>query len=268
MPDWSFFRDRDGNRYFYDKAGKIRITSIPQYNVTPVSGDGIDYYLNLGIELSDSGDYLRGLTILKSIIAMPVKNNRIYTASSMAVKTVSILEKKHGVRFKMMDEDACLLFFREDNIFTFINERMRYSLSVPGKIELINKRDRGADLYRYMGVKLGVNLKNANEKKSYDFIIAIDSEKFGKKISFVSEYKNYVQGRIPRERTTLDIISSDELSMWYSFKNSDPRVAGVFGFVINGRFGYSIRILCSEKKYISLKKIIQSITESFKTVSE
>ena len=51
MPGWKFFKDYDGNTYYIDKNGKIRTSGKPEFKYKAVSVDGIDYYLNQGLEL-------------------------------------------------------------------------------------------------------------------------------------------------------------------------------------------------------------------------
>ena len=96
MPDWKYFRDREGNIYFIDQAGKIRITNVRKYLHKPVSARGIDYYLEYGAELINEHRPIEGLSVLKSICALKSDNNRIYQAQVKATQLIMKLKKNNS----------------------------------------------------------------------------------------------------------------------------------------------------------------------------
>ena len=51
MPDWKYFRDRQGNTYFFDQAGKIHISDAVEYR-----------YFQVGIGLAQALGPQYGIT--------------------------------------------------------------------------------------------------------------------------------------------------------------------------------------------------------------
>lgn len=143
MPDWKYFRDREGNTYFFDQAGKIRITSMKQYRYRAVSPRGIDYYLEYGTELINEHHPIEGLSVLKSICALKNDNNRIYQAQVKAADLIMKLKKRNGPRFTSMNESASLMIYTVDDGIEIINDQMMYSFKVPGRVDVVRKVDRG-----------------------------------------------------------------------------------------------------------------------------
>jgi hypothetical protein len=272
MPDWKYFRDREGNTYFIDQAGKIRITDVREYGYRPVSSRGIDYYLNYGTTLIQDHRLAEGLSVLKSICALPVDNNRIYQAQVKAMELINTLKRRNGPRFTALNESASLVLFKEDDVTNIINDQMFYSFSAPCRIRVIRKRDRaqaGVD-YRYSGVQFGIQKSNGKDVQAgkFDMLMAVDSEKFSVPIKNIADAADKWKWNIGYDGLAREVVSRDDKRLIYHFRSSGPVIfAGLEGIFLNANYTHCIRIVSSESGYLANREFIRNLMESFKTVS-
>lgn len=269
MPDWKYFRDREGNTYFIDQAGKIRIISTPEYRYRPVSARGIDYYLNYGSSLIKEHRPVEALSVLKSIRALPADNNRIYRAQVKATELMETMKKRNGPRYAAMDESASLALFKADGAVEIINDYMRYSFSVPGEVTVVRKKTRGrAGIeYRYEGVLFGVR-KAGSAGEGFDFLMAVDSERYGVRYKNLGEAENTWKGNIGYEGLTRDTLARDDNHVLYQFRNSStPRYQGIEGFYTNGKYSHYARVIASESGFTAGRELMRKVMESFRVVT-
>lgn len=271
MPDWKFFRDREGNTYFIDQAGKIRLTAVKQYRYKAVSPRGIDYYLEYGAELIREHRPVEGLSVLKSIRALPNDNNRIYRAQVKAAELILGLKKRNGSRFDSMNESASLMFVQADGGIEIINDLMRYSLRTPGPVEVIRKVDRGGMDYRYAGILLGVLPVGAGDGRggqaAYEMLVAVDTEKFAVSFKNISEAVEKWKGNIGYEGLIREVLTQDGARHISLFRNGgEPRYAGIEGIFLNGTYSHYVRIITSEAAYGAQEKRMRTIMEGFRVV--
>lgn len=273
MPDWKYFRDREGNTYFIDQAGKIRITDVKEYRYRPVSSHGIDYYLNYGTTLIQDHRLDEGLSVLKSICALPVDNNRIYQAQVKAVELINALKRKNGPRFAALNESASLILFKKDGVTNIINDQMHYSFGVPCSIGVIRKRDRGragVD-YRYSGVQFGLQMDDARGAKAgkYDMLMAVDSEKFSVPIKNIDDAADKWKWNIGYDGLAREVVAKDDRRLIYRFRSSGPAIfAGLEGIFLNGVYTHCVRIVASESEYGANREFMRNLMEGFNTVSK
>jgi hypothetical protein len=273
MPDWKFFKDREGHTYFIDRAGKIRITDVGKYHYKPVSAGAIDYYLHYGITLVNDHRLTEGLSVLKSILALPADNNRIYTAQAQAAGMIHSLKKREGTRFPALDESASLILFRRDSLIQIINDHMFYSLTVPAELEVIRVRMRAGVDYRYSGVLIGIRESGKNSAAAsngvYEALLAVDGEKFSvryKTLAQAVERWRYNHGFDDFQRT---IVSQSGTKVVYHFrKNGSAAFEGMEVIIINGYFSYCVRLITSKSKYKVNKGMIKKIIDDFRAVSK
>lgn len=269
MPDWKYFRDREGNTYFIDQAGKIRIIDTPQYRYRPVSARGIDYYLNYGSSLISEHRPVEALSVLKSIRALPADNNRIYRAQVKATELMETMKKRNGPRYAAMDEAASLILCRSNGVVDLINDLMRYSFRVPGEITVVRKRTRGRSGvdYRYEGVLFGVR-KTGGSGEGFEFLMAVDSDRYGVRIKTLDEAEKTWKGNIGNEGLTREILSRDDDHVLYLFRNSGaPRYEGIEGFFVNGRYSHYARVIASERGFAANRELMRRTIESFQVVA-
>ena len=273
MPDWKYFRDREGNRYYFDQGGKIRITGKISYRYKPVTPLGIDYYLNYGLELIKEDHLAEGLTILKSILSMRVKNNRIFSAQAKAADTINKLKKRHGNRFERIDKAAQVLLIKNKNDIDILNDRMFYYIKVPAKVSVIHKKEREKLGYSYSGLLLGLekvdNKSDDGGKVKYDMLLGIDCESFSIRVKDVQAAEKKWKHNLGYAGLERKEIDKTRNSILYRFKSiKDSKYSGFEGIYINSNIIYCVRIISSGKSFSVNSAIMEKIISSFKIVSK
>ena len=268
MPDWKFFKDREGNAYFIDQAGKIRVTDAVPYRYRPVSARGIDYYLHYGITLIDEHRIEEGLSVLKSILALPVDNNRVYKAQVKASERINYLKKRHGPRFSAINDSASLILIRRESAVTVTNDRMMYGFSSPDRIEVIRKRDRSGVNFRYSGILFGIGGAGAKPGGPYELLFAVDCEKFSLPLKDLSQAVEKWGENLGHDDLVREVVerSDTRLVQEFSYRGT-PAYSGMEGIFINGTYSYFVRLLSSGTGYDANRKAIKDIMASFNTVS-
>lgn len=271
MPDWKFFRDREGNTYFFDQGGKIRITSMKKYRYRPVSSRGIDYHLEYGTELLKEHHPVEALSVFKSICALRNDNNRIYQAQVKAAELIMKMRKNNGTRFTAMNESASLLLFQIDDGIEIVNDRMRYSFRVPGRIAVLRRVDRSRLEYRYSGIRFGIlpggGKDDAGETGAYDMLMAVDTEEFAVPYKNLAAAVDKWKGNIGYEGVARIVLEQDEQRYICSFRNgSEPRYGGIEGIFLNGTSSHYVRLVSAEKRLAEQQALMRTIIEGFRTV--
>ncbi len=268
MPDWRFFRDREGNRYYLDRAGKIRTLGEPEFTYRAVSAEGIDYYLNQGRELVLRHYPLQGLTILKSILSLPVTSNRIREAQEKASQEINRMLKRGGTRFHALNRKASLILFREGKRIKLVNDLMYYSLVSDLDISIIKNRLREKVGYTYNGALLGFNLKkNRDVKSGFDFLMAIDSEKYRMDIRSLEIARRNWMLKLGIHRFKRELVRKSDGFLVYRFSNrSEPSLSGYEGIYYNGHFSTIIRIIVPGEKFSQFSGEMEKLINSFKVI--
>jgi hypothetical protein len=247
MPGWVLMKDRDGNSYYMDNNGKIWTSGKPEFNYKPVTVDGIEYYLHQGIDLINSHYKAEGLIILKSIMAMPPDDKRIYDAQVKALKRIDSLKKKEGGRYKNIDVKASIQLYRIGDTVILMNDFMQYTLKFPSGIELISSKTRLKHNYSYSGVLVGVNLDTAGRKKNagkYDALVAIDSEEFASELKSAEQFEAHMNNNLAEnafEKRALDL--KDTVRVYYFDVKTKPAYRGYDGYYIKVNRGYHVRAI-------------------------
>ena len=270
MPDWKYFRDRQGNTYFFDQAGKIRITDAVSYGYRPVSPSGIDYYLEYAATLVREHRPVEGISVLKSICALPADNNRILQAQARATELINTLKRKNGPRFTAMNESASLILFNRAGVTTVVNDLMRYSFETPGRIDVVRKRDRGRLEYRYSGIQFGIRISqdSAAPGGAYDFLVAIDSEKYSVPFRDLSDAVETWRGNIGYQGLVREVLAQGEDRVVYQFRSGDgPVYAGVEGIFLNGKYSHYVRLIASGSGYRENGVLMRKMIGGFRIVS-
>jgi len=268
MPDWTYFKDREGNTYFFDNIGHIRTNGIPPKNYMTVSIRGIDFYLNQGLSLLRGRHRVEGLIILKSIQAMPLKNNLIYEAQKKATQCINLIKKSEGTRFNILNEEASVLLYRDKNRFFLINDRMRYSLNIDMTISVLKNRIKKRLHYNYHGVLLGVsgkkNEKVLTEKRGYDFLIAIDSEEFVSSQVSVKKVEKYWRMTLGYDIFVRKKLAESENHLVYEYtSSSNPGYSGFEGIYSNKNFRHIVRIIAPKVEFNNNRLMLEKVIKNF-----
>ncbi|MBN2077652.1 MAG: hypothetical protein JW838_01710 [Spirochaetes bacterium] len=266
MPDWKHFLDREGNSYFIDGAGKIRITATDAPVYRPVSSRGIDYYLHYGETLIGEHRYEEALAVLKSICALPAANNRIYVAQVRAREALGRLRRNNGARYDRMNESASLLFYMDGPDTVVINDFMRYSFRGPTGLRVIRRRKRSGPDYRYSGTLFGVD-QGAGAKDSYAFLIAVDSEIIGTRFRDVDQAREKWRGYLGFDGLIREPEGRGEDRIVHRFRSGEPPLfAGYEAVFLNGRITHCVRVITSEAGYAGNREAMKRIIEGFALV--
>jgi hypothetical protein len=270
MPDWTLIIDKDNNRYYIDKNGKIWTSGNPEFDYKPVSIEGLDYYLTQGIELIKDHNKSEGLTLLKSIMALPVKNDIVYKAQIAASKQINHLIKTEGTRYNDLNEKASVLLFKDNNSVTLIKDNMQYTIKAEAFLKIISLRARQKPDYKYCGMLLGFRFtKEAGEDKKdfsgYDLLIAIDSEKFPNNIKNLEKFIDDWRKRTGNDTLERSIIRKNSTQIIYNYRDKyTPYYSGFEGFYIKNNFGYYLKAITSSELFQKYKTEIKGVIESFK----
>lgn len=245
MPDWKFFRDREGNGYYYDRAMKIRITDEKLFDYTPASEPAIDYYLNRGIEQIKNGKYTEGLFYLKSLKTLPADNFRVKRSAEDASEWINHLHKKHGTRFERFDKESTVLLNFSEGKYNLFNEKLRYKLILDKQPRIVKAvwklQDQG------YGLKFGFNMDPGNTAEGYDCIVGIESRILKGKIASLADAEDSWRREFGRDNFKRDEVrrSSDRIIYFYSYMDGVP-FSGIEGIYINGNIIHIVRVLCSD----------------------
>ncbi|MFH0977279.1 MAG: hypothetical protein V1874_15980 [Spirochaetota bacterium] len=270
MPDWTLIIDKDGNRFYFDQNGKIWTSGNPEFDYKPVSIEGLDYYLNQGIELIKSHYKKNGLALLKSILALPEKNEIVYNAQIKASREIDRLLKTEGTRFEKLNKDASLLLYKENNSVILINDNMLYSIKTPLSIKIISNRVRSNLNYNYSGLLLGIRLnKESTETRNgftkYDLLIAIDSERLPYKIKDVKHIETTWRKRLGHDTFKRIAVNKNDNEIVNSYKDTYvPNYSGFECFYIKNNYGYYLKTITGGEIFEKHKKEITEIVYSFK----
>jgi len=266
MPEWHFFKDGDGNSYYIDNAGKIVVSGEPRA-LYRISARGLDYYAAQAEELILRHRATDGLLILKTILAMPPVDQRIVDAQNKAAANLNSLKRKHGTRFDSMNRLASPLIYESGKTAILVHDIMFYSLDIPYAFDIIKNKWRPFPGYWYNGISIGVRMQDGG-KKTYDFLLAVDSEKFAAKLGSVARLEEHWSGRLFTENINRSEIFRDEKRVIYSFSaGSSPSFTGFESLVKNGNFGYIIRAIAPASKDNAVAEAMKNAVSGF-SISE
>jgi len=246
MPDWKFFKDRDGNSYYYDRAFKIRITDDNPFNYTPVTMQGVDYYFNKGVELIKEGKYAEGIYYLKSIKSLPMDTLRVENNAKDSSKWINYLQRKHGTRYERFDKDSALLLTYANDEYTVINEKLRYKIKLKKQPHIIKASWKYNDTG--YGLKFGFNLEKKHEDNTYDCVTGIETRISRSRIGSLSEAEKIWKWELGQDnfvRTEL-LKSKDRVIYAYTYGDNVP-FSGIEGIFVNGNMTHLLRVICNNR---------------------
>lgn len=262
MPDWKFFRDREGNSYYYDRALKIRITDENLFEYTPASIKGVDYYLHKGIEFVKYGKYAEGLFYLKSLKTLPADDLRVQRRAEEASRWINYLQKKHGTRYEIFDKESTILLNFSENQYNLINEKLRYKFTLKNHPKIVKALWKLYD--QGYGLKFGFNLDKNNSEPGYDCIIGVESRILKGKIENLAEAENSWRNEFGKDNfKRVEILRrADRVIYSYTYSDGVP-FSGIEGIYINGKIIHIVRVLCSnsikDKVFEEIRKPVEEM---------
>jgi hypothetical protein len=270
MPGWQTVEDRDGNVYFLDRNGKIWTSGKPEFYYKPVSMSGLDYYVNHGIELIRRHYHFEGLTILKSILALPVNNQKVYRAQVKSSQVINTLIKREGERFTRLNARASLLLIKLENKTILIDDRMQFRVEIPHHITILRRNMRERLEYLYQGVLIGLTVNermkaNKKEGERFDALMVIDAERYRSRIRSVRQLEKNWENNLGGFGFKRELRDSYEHGRIYTFEGtpSSP-FSGFDGFFVKGRYGYFVRIISSTKLVEKYREELHSLMKGFR----
>jgi hypothetical protein len=270
MPDWTMIRDRDGNKFYMDRNGKIWTSGEPDFRYRPVSIEGLDYYLHQAVALIKNRHMEEGLTLLKSIMALPSGNAAIYDAQVKASREINRLIKKEGIRYRAFNAKAALLLYREGGRLTIVNDRMPCSVRLPASSDILRFRVRENERYGHHGLLVGVNLKEGGavrngEFRRFDLLLAMDGERFRSPVGHLRKLEEHWRQVLGPDTFAREVLEEKEDRIVYRFRDrGSPAYAGYEGFFLNGNLGFCVRIISDGAGFPARADEMRSIMESFR----
>lgn len=262
MPDWFFFRDSEGNGYYYDRAFRIRITESKNFSYEPVTAEGIDYYFNSGIDLIQAGRMSEGLFYLKSIRLLKAGGSRVDRLKAEATKWINALYQKEGSRFLDADTESTVLLVKNNNIYEFFNEKLFYRMTFGYRPSVVRCgwKNRGTAY----GVKIGVNTGNSGQDEGYDYMLGVESRVYRGRVESVDEaeriFRFEAAGDLPVRQEL--VRSEDRVVYTYEYPG-DAKLCGVEAYFVNRQMIHMVRGIChdnlKDRVFEEMKKNITGI---------
>jgi len=264
MPDWIFFKDREGNQYYYDRAFKIRIIDESDFNYPPVSGKGIEYYYNSGLEYLGRGEVVKSLYFFKSILALKEQNNRLRQMQINSADQISSIEKRHGTRMALFDRESTLLILKEGASYRLINEKLLYALTLPARPWIIRKGWKYSD--KGYGLQFGINM-DSSEKSGYDFITGVETRILPFAVDTADQAeKIWVRDLGPDAFSRELIEKGDEKKIYLYRYPGDSPFRGYEGIFVNRNMIHLVRIMYHENVQTLVEQSVLDLMSGFTQV--
>jgi hypothetical protein len=269
MPDWSFFRDREGNTYYYTSSGRIVITGQVEQKRFVVSAEGIDYYLSLARRLAGEGRPADALAICRGILALEETDMRIRDAAAEASRLVRQLRLRHGDRFSNISYRASLYLYRKDNLTVITDEEFRHSLGLPLEPRILSVSDRRGQRYAHRGFRMGLDLPGSKPgREGFDILLAMDAERFAGPLRHVDQLINQWKLRRGNNTWKKEVLSRNEYDVLVRYTIPGEGTTGLERYHIMGRYGYCVRLLTTNDTWNGRSDEIQKILTSWSFIRE
>ncbi len=268
LPGWRTVHDSDGNRYYIDRSGRIHTDGANEFPSGPVSAEGIDFYLARGLQLLQEHRPAEGLTILKTIMALPQKDDRIFQAQARTAREIDRLKKKEGGRYAKLDRLSSLLVFREGEELSLINVSAGYSIKFPCRATIIRHTMKERPHYFHSGILTGLNLdispSNKEKTTTYDALIALDTERFKSTLKNAGQLKSHWDNTSGGDSFERKAILSKEDSLMFEYRSPlSGEYWGYEKYCIRGKSGFFLRFITArnltEIQRVKVMKILESL---------
>jgi len=256
MPEWAFFKDLDGNRYYLNKNNKIMMSGTRIKNDPIVTYDGAEFYLFQGSQFLKGRQKVKGLKILKSLLHLEVKDYSLVSIQKRAGQIINDYQRQFGSRFNSLNIKANLFLYRINDVTYIHNDEFRYKGLYNGWISVLTTKRRYYRNYRYMGITAGLSTKK--KAQQYQAIIAIDCEKFRGSLKNIDQLRlhwNLLTGLDVKQKK--EIYRSDKKKI---YRIEYEKYSGFEGLYLNKNIGCIVRIISPKnfKEEDNMKRIIES----------
>jgi len=261
MPDWAMMIDKEGNKYFFDKNGKIYTDDV-ESEYKPVSRDALEYYTSKAKSLWKAGSRKQSLVIAKSILALKESSMNVVKAKKDMSAFMRDMQMKHGTRFVDITRDAWLYLTREDTTMYVYNDKVPYIVTLQGNAEIIAAKSVDSLQYSSTMMRAGIRFSQAS---GYDAIMTIVAESFADTIESISVLQQHWR-TIAFDTFQRELLKYSDNMALYSFVTRDNlELKGMELLLAKENRGYCVRIFTTKDRYDLYKDSIAAIINSFST---
>ncbi|HRR61925.1 MAG TPA: hypothetical protein P5547_13420 [Spirochaetota bacterium] len=261
MPDWAMMVDKEGNKYYFDKRGKI-YTDDAELTYRPVSRDGLEYYTSKVKSLWKAGHRKQSLVIAKSILALKESSMNIVKAKKDIIAFMRDIQMKHGKRFVDINRDAWLYLTREDTTMYIFNDKVPYIVALQGNSEIIAAKSVDSLQYSSTVMRAGIRFSDTS---GYDAIMTIVAESFAGTIESIRVLEQHWR-TIAFDTFDRELLKYSDSIALYSFVTRDNvELKGMELLLAKENRGYCVRIFTTKERYDLYKDTMLTIINSFST---
>ena len=264
MPDWKYFCDIEGNKYYFDGAGlpKVILNNEDDENFIIVSLPAIEYYMAKAEEYFQESNYVSSLIIIKSILSMPDIDSRIINNKKTCIKLLDKIKKRIGSR--IIQEENKVVFFGyriKENTVIFVKP-MRLKITLNDcEVRLVRKRQTET-YYKYHGFTLALQRDNTI------VLLLADSEEFTMQRNLrLSNFKTSFYANLPAWSMQSLSIVEDKFEISQFAINSFKNFAGYEKIGVNKNIGYCVRFIAEEENFDAMKDDMLKWVEGIRAVN-
>ena len=210
--------------------------------------------------------------MLKAILLLPEDTMRIRDAQKKASKKINEVKMVNGSRYDDWDKKASVLLMRYKNYIHIVDDEMRFNMRIPYFITVMKHRERIHVRYKYSGLSIGIYSHGTdhkmNKRTGFDMLLAIDSESFPSKINTIAVLEENWRNNIGSDAFKRTVVLENDTRRLYEIRiETNILLSGYEAYIINENIGHMVRLICPSDRSIALKKDMNLILESFKTVN-
>lgn len=261
MPDWAMMIDKEGNKYYFDKSGKIYTDSTTSI-FKPVSRDGLEYYNSKVKSLWKAGHRKQSLVIAKSILALKESSMNVVKAKKDINTFMRDMQMKHGNRFVDFSKDAWLYLTKEDTTMYVFNDKVPYILALQGNAEIIAAQS--VDSLQYASTVMRAGLR-FSDTSGYDAIMIVAAESFADTIESIRVLEQHWR-TVAFDTFDRELLKHSDAMALYAFATRDNvELKGIELLLAKENRGYCVRIFTTKERYELYKDTMFAIINSFST---
>ncbi|MEW6527558.1 MAG: hypothetical protein AB1444_12965 [Spirochaetota bacterium] len=261
MPNWAMMIDKEGNKYYFDRNGKI-YTDDTITTLKPVSRDGLEYYTAKVKSLWKAGKRTQSLVIAKSILSLKESSMNVIKAKKDINAFMRDMQMKQGKRFVDISRDAWLYLTKEDTTMYVFNDKVPYIVTLQGNAEIIAAKSVDSLQYASTVMRAGLRFSDVS---GYDAIMTIVAESFAGTIESIRVLEQHWR-TVAFDTFDRELLKYSDSMALYTFVTRDTvELKGMELLLAKENRGYCVRIFTTKERYDLYKDIMLSIINSFST---